>query len=229
MATPKGYARDLAGRIVPFGQTKIVREAQFQFGDALPSWLSVTSGTGGTVAHATTNPGYYLVNQASATAGQSAILATPAIPTQQYTGIYFEVFGLRWENAYTGTLAANVAVSLTNQSPDASAGARVIHRSTDPTAQIEMAGEVVANAVPFGYEMRTSGEANKHRNVGILLLPRTNEVVFTEGGIENIIAWRESPAAFLQGNVRGLIQSTTQEAVLHPFRFSGARLTLWQN
>lgn len=229
MATPKGFIRDLAGKIVPFGQTRQVREASFAFGEALPSWLSVSNGAGASVAHTTGGPGYYMVNQAAATTGESAGLVTSEIPTNQYAGILFEVEGLRWENAYTASLAANVLVGLQNLSPAPSAGGWLIHRSTDSTAKLGFGGQSSDLEVPIGYEMRTTGQANKRRNVGVLLLPGTKELFAFESGLDGILGWRDGTGVMQDGLVRGQIRSTTQEAVQHPIRFSGVRLTLWQN
>lgn len=229
MATPKGFIRDLAGQIVPFGQNMQVREASFAFGEPLPSWLSVSSGTGASVAHSTAGAGYYMVKQNAATSGETAALATAPIPMNQYTGILFEVEGLQWENSWTAALPANLLVGLQNLSPEPSAGGWLIHRSTDPTAKLGIAGQSSDKEEAVGYEMRTSGQANKKRNVGVLILPQTKELFAFESGLDGILGWRDGTGVMSDGLIRGQIRSTTLEAAQHPIRLTGVRLTLWQN
>lgn len=228
MAYPKGFARDLEGKVVPFGQTKVTYEHSFTFGEALPSWLTVTSGTGASIANNTTNAGYYMVTTPAATVGSKAQIATSKIALSQYQAVMFEVDGLYWSSNYTLNLAADVAVGVRNISPDASAGALLLHASTDETAKIAVAGESGANATLQPYQMRTMGEADKRRNVGVLLLPQLKQTIVFESGMTNIIGWKDS-TAMGTGLAQGLIELTAQEAVSHSLRFTTARLTLWKN
>lgn len=229
MAYPKGYMRDLESKVVPFGQTKIVYEHSFTFGEALPSWMSVISGTGASVAHTTTNAGYYMVSTPAATVGSNAKIATSKIPLSQYQAVFFEVEGLYWSSNYALNLAADVTVGVRNISPDASAGAVMMQTTTDTTsAKIAVAGESGANATPVPYQMRTMGEADKRRNVGMLILPQTKQVIVTESGVGNITGWKDA-TALGTGLSQGVIEMTTQEAVSHSLRFTTARLTLWKN
>jgi len=229
MAYPKGFARDLEGKVVPFGQTKVTYEASFTFGEALPSWLTVTSGTGASIANNTSNAGYYMVSTPAATAGSKAQIATSKIALSQYEAVMLEVDGLYWSSNYALNLAADVAVGVRNISPDASAGALLMQATTDAdTAKIAVAGESGANATPMPYQMRTMGEADKRRNVGVLLLPKLKQTIVFESGITNIIGWKDS-TAMGTGLAQGLIEITAQEAVTHALRFTTARLTLWKN
>lgn len=228
MAYPKGYARDLEGKVVPFGQTKVTYEQSFTFGEALPSWLTVTSGTGSSIANNTTNAGYYVVTTPAATSGSVAQIATSKIALNQYEAVMFEVDGLYWSSTYALNLAANVAVGVRNISPDASSGALLVHDAVDDTAKIAVAGESGGNATLMPYQMRSMGEADKRRNVGVLILPKLKQTIIFESGVSNIIGWKDS-AAMATGLAQGLIQITSQEAASHSLRFTTARLTLWKN
>lgn len=237
MPLPIGYQRDIAGKVVPFGQPTAVYDATFLRGEAITAypWLSTSnsgSATGtpaadvGSVAQDASNAGYLRVGTAAGATsiGDAALLLGPTLYTQQCRAIHFEAIGLYWNDAWTATLAANLSIGMRNIG-GSNAGVVAQQLNTDDTTQFRAAG--VAGSADAHYEMRTSGEANKRRHVGILLIPGTKEVYLTEGGIDNVWDWASFPT-MADGAVRPYLAVGAQEAVRKAFRVSRIRLSVWQ-
>lgn len=217
---------DAAGNLVPPGLTRIVYEQNFVNGEALPTWMSVAQGTGGTVAHSTSNKGYYVVTS-GAVSGNQAQLSTMKFPMNQYKAIMFECRGIQLNSAYTDTLVSDAVIGIANASGDASAGGRFVQLSGEASTKFTIAGSGTTYAA--GYPLTTQAESNKWRNLGILLYPGTKELIAFESSPEEPIAHCDASATMSSGLVQGTFQMTTREAVAKAFRVLSVRLTLWQD
>jgi len=238
MDLTQGYALDEVGELIPPGLSRHVYDWNCLMGETRPSWLQEPKSDGtsasvgvshNSVAHAPTNPGYFLINTGSAVDGV-ARLATVGIPMSQYAAIMFQVSGLQLSNtnAAADSLDATFSFGVHSITPTSTgnAGARVLQRNTDPHARFSLPG-VSGDRGEFGASFRTLREQYRFRNVGFLLY-RTGQCVVFEDDPANPVATLDAAGVMQSGVVCGAVMMQTKTATNLALRLAGVRLTLWR-
>jgi hypothetical protein len=196
---------DNAGRLVPPGKVTRALEANFLDG-TLPAWLTVTTGSAGHGATASTT---------GAVSGNVATVRTAA------TFSMSDMKAVRWDanGLWFDSSKIMQAIGIGNSN---GVGGYVRQDSTDDTLQMLMNGEQHS----LSYNIRAGGEHARHRNLGLLLLPATRELYVLED--DQVMAYRQS-STFTTGAVRPDLTVVTRENSAHYFRVTQIRLTIWSD
>jgi len=206
-------AFDATGKMIPPGKVIRTLEEPFMQG-SMPSWLTVGSGTASYGAQASTR-GYLQMTTGAVSGNAAAIKTSFNINLADQKAILWEVQGLVLDSAGPVQLAMGISAS-------GSVGGFLKQDSADTTAFIAMAGS--SAGVP--YNLRTSGEATRRRNLGLMLIPATKEMYVFED--DQVMAYRKHTALNL-GAVGCDLSVTTREAAAHNFQVSKLKLTLFHD
>jgi hypothetical protein len=205
---------DRAGRYIPQGTVdrRIIDEPFFS--GTLPASLTLASGSGAFKSLATTDGGYAI--STAATSGSTAELKTAAgINTSSVKAILFELDGL-----YFSSQSVQVDVSI---GASGSVGVGLRQNATDTTASLIIGG----NTIPIPYQLIGGGnQAGNHRNLGLMLIPATKEIVIFESGEAKFIY---KAAAFVGGAASPGIKITSRAASTQSATMLRARVTVFQN
>lgn len=214
---------DLNGALVPPGRVAQTFEWWAASG-ALPSWLTVTSGTP-TFTGPSTSRGLLSIATGAVSGNTAQIKAfnTGGIGLANFVGIRWEVFGARVDSV-------NVQYAMGIAGSGSVGG--YIRQNSNPaelTVSTNMAGNLRGEYLDIRAE--TENIATHKRNLGLFLLPASvlpgigAELYAMED--DQVMVYRQS--AINLGSVSPDLTITTQEAVAHTLEITGLRLTLFHN
>lgn len=185
---------------------------------ALPSWLTVPSGTP-TFTGPSTSRGVLSIatGAVSGNTAQLKAFASGGIGLANFAAIRWEVFGARVDSVniqYAMGVAGSGAV-----------GGYLRQNSSPPEDSISTSIAGSLRAEPYNIRSDTEQFATHRRNLGIFLLPGSGELFVMED--DQVMAYRQ--ATMNLGAVMPDLTVITQEAVAHTLELAGARLTLFHN
>lgn len=221
MAHPRTLIRGLDGKRIPLGASEIVLVDEHFIGKtAVPSTLTVTSGTASFQAPDNNNQGHISI-MSGVTVDSVAELATAqAFPVGQYQSVRVELTGFRLD---ASSPAVEIGLLLNGAG---GSGAYSLERvPTDGgrgNIQLLSGGESSSLGTIVYDSWRTAAEGQLRRNVSLLVSSPHREAVLSEG--DSALGWRDCTGKWFDGMVTAKVQVKTKEAVSHGFRLQRIRV-----